>query len=45
LFSDNSFCSNDVEQLISFYAPDNDNIALFFFIYMFPFLSYILNVN
>jgi len=29
--SDDSFSSNDVEQLISFYAPANDITAIFFF--------------
>jgi len=29
--SDDSFSGNDVEQLISFYAPANDIIALFYF--------------
>jgi len=44
--SDDSFSSNDVEQLISFYAAANDIIALFYFyflifyfFYLFPLLS------
>jgi len=41
--SDDSF-SNDVEQLIPFYAPANDITALFFF-FFFPLLIYILNVK
>jgi len=38
--SDDSFSSNDDEQLISFYAPANDIIVLFLFYYfLFPLLS------
>jgi len=32
--SDDSFSSNDVEQLISFYAPANDIISLFYFYFL-----------
>jgi len=43
--SDDSFSSNDVEQLISFYAPANDITALLFLFHLyfcfifFPLLS------
>jgi len=43
--SDDSFSSNDVEQLIYFYAPDNDIIALFYFYFIFSSSEFILNVN
>jgi len=35
--SDDSFSSNDVEQLIVFYAPANDITALFFLFSFFHF--------
>jgi len=43
--SDDSFSSNDVEQLISFYAPANDITALFFHFFLFCSSEFILNVN
>jgi len=43
--SDDSFSSNDVEQLIPFYAPANDISARFSLFSFFSFSEFILNVN